>query len=335
VSAPGKMVDILRDFLRIAARYIIAGALFHSGMRMVLNLAGIHAGPVEWVTPLGEFSGAQFAGIWLGVSPIFQTLGGLVEIAAGLLLLSPRTTTLGAMIAAGCFTNSLMLHLCFRPEPWVGDAILLLVATYLVLLDWRMLMDLFLLNRPTTPISVKPTWETPQTRKISYVLKGVFVAYFVFVTSLGMLRAAQGDKAHSEWSGVYSVASFSPANADLQHWWRVAAIDRYAERLTVRTLDGAGMTFQIQPNLPQDAPGSQISHRERVAAMAAPEGRLTLIAPDGTTSVWSYSRSDAGRLVLQGALDGVAMTADLRLTPSDSLPFLGGKSYPEPSDTAH
>jgi uncharacterized membrane protein YphA (DoxX/SURF4 family) len=128
MQAPVK--DIVRDVFRIVSRYVVAGALVHSGMRMVLDLAGIHTGPVEWVTPLGEFSGAQFAGIWMGVSPIFQTLGGLVEIVAGLLLLSPRTTTLGAMIAAGCFTNSLMLHLCFRPEPWADDAILLLLSIY-------------------------------------------------------------------------------------------------------------------------------------------------------------------------------------------------------------
>ena len=117
MSAPWKIVDILRDILRIATRYIVAGALFHTGIRMVLNLAGTHIGPVEWVTPLGEFSGAQFAGLWMGVSPTFQMLGGLVGIASGLLLMIPRTTTLGAMIAAGCFTNSLMLHFCFRPEP--------------------------------------------------------------------------------------------------------------------------------------------------------------------------------------------------------------------------
>jgi hypothetical protein len=327
-QAPVK--DVLRDIFRIASRYVLVGALFHSGMRMVLNLAGIHTGPVEWVTPLGEFSGAQFAGIWLGVSPLFQTLGGLVEVAAGLLLLSRRTTTLGAMIAAGCFTNSLMLHLCFRPSPWIGDALLLLPATYLVLLDWRMLTGLLLLDRPTTPISVKPTWETPRTRKIGFVLKGVFVAYFVFVTTLGMLRIARDEKAQSEWSGVYFVASFSPANADVQHRWRVAAIDRYAERLTVRTVDGAGTTFQIQPNVPPSAGDSPMSHREHVAAMAALEGHLWMIAPDGSTSVLSYSRPDAGQLILEGTLDGVAMTADLRLTPTDNLPFLGGKSYPEP-----
>ncbi len=142
MSPRAAVTDTLRDVLQIVARYAVAGALFHSGMRMVLNLAGIHTGPVEWVTPLGEFSGAQYAGIWLGVSPLFQTLGGLVEVAAGLLLLSRRTTTLGAMIAVGCFINSLMLHLCFRPSPWIGDAILLLPATYLVLLDWRTLVDL-------------------------------------------------------------------------------------------------------------------------------------------------------------------------------------------------
>jgi hypothetical protein len=73
-----------------------------------------------------------------------------------------------------------------------------------------------------------------------------------------------------------------------------------------------------------------MSHREHVASMTAPKGNLTLIAPDGSTSVLTYSRPDAGRLVLQGALDGNSMMAYLRLTPTDRMPFLGGKSYPEP-----
>ncbi len=111
------ITDFVRDILRITSRYVLAGALFQSGMRMVLYLAGTKAGPIELVTPLGEFSGAKFAGIWLGVSPFFQAMGGLVEIAAGLLLLSRRTTTLGALIAFGCLTNALMLSLWFPPGP--------------------------------------------------------------------------------------------------------------------------------------------------------------------------------------------------------------------------
>jgi hypothetical protein len=322
--------DTFSDIFGIASRFVVAGALFHSGMRMVLNLAGIHAGPVEWVTPLAEFSGAQFAGIWLGVSPLFQTIGGLAEVAAGLLLLSRRTTTLGAMIAVGCFINSLMLHLCFRAGPWIGDALLLLPATYLILLDWRVLFDLLLLNHATTPIPTEGAWETPQTRRIGLVLKGMFVAYFVLVTGLGMIRIVQDDKAHSEWAGVYSVSSFSPANTDILHRWRAAAIDQYAERLTVRTMDGAGVTFQIQPNLPQSAPDPPTTHRGHVAAMAAPEGRLTLVAPDGSASVMSYSRPALGRLTLDGTLQGVSISVDLRLTPTNALPFLGGQSYAEP-----
>jgi len=64
--------------------------------------------------------------------------------------------------------------------------------------------------------------------------------------------------------------------------------------------------------------------------MAAAEGRLTLIAPDGSASMFSYSRPDQGRLILEGPLDGAAIKADLHLKPIAGLPFLGGKSYPEP-----
>ncbi len=327
VSTPAKTRDILRDVARIGLRYVVMGALFRSGMRMVLNLAGIHTGPVEWVTPFGEFSGAQFAGIWLGISPVFQALGGVVEVAAGLLLLGRRTTTLGAMIAAGCFTNSLLLHYCFGPSPWAVDAILALLSTSLVLFDWRVLVNLFLLDQPTMPISTEGTWETPRTRKVGLALKCCILIYFIYANGFQMVRIKQDAEAQSDLSGVYIVASFSPPNADIQHRWRVAAIDRYAERLTIRTVDGAGTTFKIQPVIPADA---MLGHRDHVATIAERDGRLSLVAPNGSVSVLNYSRLSSERIVLTGEVDGVAIMADLHLIPNH-LPFLGtAEGYAEP-----
>lgn len=325
-------IELVRDLLRLAARYVVAGALFHSGMRLVVNLGGIHPGPVEWVTPLGEISGAQFAGVWLGSTPIFQTLGGLVQVAGGLLLLSRKTTTLGAIIAAGCLSNSMMLDLCFRPSPWIGDASLFVLSLYLVAMDWRVLVNLLLLNRPTTPISIKPSWETPDLRKIGLALKTVVLIYFVYVNGFRIVRIKQDADARSALSGAWSVASFSPANASLQNRWRIVAIDRYAERFTVRTANGAGMTFQIQADLPHRASSNQSgSYRERVAATATPSGRITLVAPGGSISVLNYFHPTAAHLVLEGKLDGVATMADLRLIPPAGLPLLNKQIYfPEP-----
>ena len=268
----------IRDILRIGARYIVAGALFHSGMRMVFGLAGIHSGPVEWVTPFGEFSGAQFAGIWLGVSPVFQSLGGVVEVAAGLLLLGRKTTTLGALLALGCLTNSLILNLSFPPSPWGGDSLLMIPTVFLLLLDWRVLVNLLLLDRPTTPISTELAWETPQTRKFGLVLKICLLIFFIYASGIQIIQTKQDAEAQSELSGAYSVGAFSPPNADIQHRWQVAAIDRYAERLTVRTVDGGGTTFNIQPLIPA---GTALGHREHVVAVAAVPGRLALISPKG------------------------------------------------------
>lgn len=332
MTAPTQNRTVLLDALRIGSRYIVAAALFHSGVRMAFNLAGIHAGPVEWITPLGDLTGAQYAGIWLGHSTIFQVLGGLVQIAASLLLLSRKTTTLGAMIAVGCFTNSLMLHICFRPSPWIGDALFLALSAFLVLLDRRLLIDLFLLDRATTPIPTEPTWESPQTRRIGLALKSAVLVYFVYAIGLGMFRLKQDANAQSDWSGTYSVASFSPANADLQHRWRAAAIDRYAERLTVRTMDGNGITYEIQPvSAEASAAYPRTSHREHVAEMAAPQGQLALVAPDRSSTVLSYSRTPSGRLTLKGRLNGVATTADLQPASTANLPLLNRDVYyPEP-----
>ena len=295
---------------------------------MALYLAGIHSGPVEWVTPLGEFSGAQFAGIWLGVSPVFQALGGIAEVAAGLLLLTRKTTTLGAMIAVGTFTNSLMLHLGFRPSPWLGDALLLGLSSYLVLLDWRVLFDLLLLDRPTTPGSLEGEWETALTRKIGVLLKVAFLVYCAYASGFQLIRMKHDADAQSDLSGAYLVASFSPNNANVQHRWHEAAIDRYAERFSVRTVDGSGETFRIEPAI---SPGSTSGHREHVAAIAKQRDRLSLVAPDGSVWMLNCSRTPSGSLELSGELEGMQITADLQPIAPNSLPFVNQDIYfPQP-----
>jgi hypothetical protein len=298
-------------------------------MRMVLGLAGIPIGPVEWVTPLGEFSGAQLAGIWLGVSPLFQTLGGIVEIAAGLLLLGRKTTTSGAMIAVGAFTNSLLLHLCFRPSPWISDTVLLALSAYLVLRDARVLVNLFLLDCPTTPLPMEFRWETARTRGMGTALKGAFLLFCLYFSGFQMLRLKHEAEAQSDLSGAYLVKSFSSGAVDAQHHWQFAAIDRYAERLTVRTADGAGETFRVQTVA---HPGTEMGHREHVMAIASSGGRLALVAPDGSTSALSYSRTSSGTLELTGQLGGATITVELQLISPNSLPFVNNELYyPQPS----
>jgi len=333
MNARNLNTEVLRDIFRIAARYIVAGALFHFGMRMALDLDGIRTGPVEWVTPLGEFSGAQYAGIWLGISPIFQTLGGLVEIVGGLLLLGRRTTTVGAMIGAGCFTNALMLHICFRPSPWVGDAVLLTLSSSLILLDRRVLINVLVLDRSTTPAPVVGTWETPFTRKVGVALKTVIVVYFAYASGVKTIGIKKDAEARSQLSGVYSVQWISPADAGLKSRWREAAIDWYAERLTVRTFDGTGTTFKIEP-AGIEVPGSRhrVDHREDVAASAAPRGRLRLVAPRGAVSVLNYFRASPGNLMLTGDLDGGEISVELQRVSTSSLPLLkqGPPYFPQP-----
>ena len=162
---------------------------------------------------------------------------------------------------------------------------------------------------------------------MSRFLKTAVLIYFLYADGLQAIRVELDANAQSELSGAYSVASFSPPDTDPQHRWRVA-IDRYAERLTVRTVDGAGTTFQIQPSV---AAGAKTGHREHVAAIATLADHMAVVAPNDSVSALSYSRPSPGRLLLSGELNGVPITADLRLISPDSLPFINkDRNFSEP-----
>lgn len=63
-----------------------------------------------------KFSGAEeskYIFTILGAEPWGRIGSGLVELAAAILLLLPRTTTIGALLALGTMTGAILSHLAF------------------------------------------------------------------------------------------------------------------------------------------------------------------------------------------------------------------------------
>jgi hypothetical protein len=98
---------------------------------------------VSLVTPLGDFTRMRVLWLFMGTSTAYIIFTGLVEVAGGLLLLSPRTTRLGAMILAAAFVNVAMLNFGYEVGVQLNSTIYALMAITLLAPDARRLATAF------------------------------------------------------------------------------------------------------------------------------------------------------------------------------------------------
>jgi uncharacterized membrane protein YphA (DoxX/SURF4 family) len=78
----------------------------------------------------------------------YTSVTGVIETACGLLLISRRTTLLGALAASGAMGQVFLLNMCYDVPVKLMSGHLVLMALTLVVQDWRKLSRFFLLAKP-------------------------------------------------------------------------------------------------------------------------------------------------------------------------------------------
>ncbi len=170
---------VTKDVLRSYLRYVLAATMIGYG----LAKAGFiqNQFPTPFATQLartyGESSPMGLLWTFMGASCAYTFFAGLGEIVGGLLLLWRRTTTLGAIVVFGVMLNVMMLNLCYDVPVKQYSAHLVVMALFLLLPETKRLLNLFVLNRPTSSVDLTP----PYVAGGSVWVQRVFKAYIVFV----------------------------------------------------------------------------------------------------------------------------------------------------------
>jgi hypothetical protein len=164
--------------LRVFLRYALALAMFRYGFAKLVGSQFMAPNPITLSRTYGDSSPMGLLWTFMGYSPAYQAFTGLAEIAAGVLLLSRRTTALGSLLACGVLANVVMLNLCYDVPVKQFSAQLLLIAVILVLHDAGRLVDVFVRNRP---VAAEPDPPGPgRTRqRAAWAAKGAFVTLVV------------------------------------------------------------------------------------------------------------------------------------------------------------
>jgi uncharacterized membrane protein YphA (DoxX/SURF4 family) len=150
-------------------RFTLASILFGYGFDKVIPNQFEPMGPLRLTQYIGEAAPGGFAWTFLGFSVMYEIFAGAGEVAAGVLLLFRRTTTLGAIVGAAVLTNVFMLNMSYDIPVKQFSFHLLLMAAALVAFDAPRLLNVFVRQRPAESPRYTELFVTPRSMRIARV----------------------------------------------------------------------------------------------------------------------------------------------------------------------
>ncbi len=164
----------LNYWFRVALRYYIAVVLFFYGFDKIFPLQMPFPNLAQLNTPLGDLSPMRLAWLFIGYSAPYQIFGGLLETIAAILFALRRTQLLGGLMMLGVLANVVMLNFSYDIPVKLFSLQLFVMTLYVVLNDYKRLLNFFVLNKAVEPADFGPTFEKKRDKYIRWALLGLF-----------------------------------------------------------------------------------------------------------------------------------------------------------------
>lgn len=293
----------LYDWLRVYVRFSLASAMILYGASKVFSAQFGPPGYYRLLETFGEASPMGLLWTFMGLSRGYTLFAGLAEMAGGILLISRRTTLLGALVSVGVLLNVVLLNFFYDVPVKLFSSHLLAMAVLLTLPDLRRMADFLLFNRRVEPAEIRPLFRSPRLNRAALVLRTVFIVglsiYWLhdcYTTDQQYGYLAPKPPFHGAWEvEEYAVNGQPrpPLLTDAARWRRVLfdepgflgihAMDKEKDQYYVLKLDTQAKRFVL-------------------SKFKDPKWR----------SVLSYQQPRPDVLTLAGTIDGQKVTARLR-----------------------
>jgi uncharacterized membrane protein YphA (DoxX/SURF4 family) len=297
---------VLSRWLRIYLRYALAISLFGYGMGKLIRQQFPFPPLERMLTPFGDSSPRGLLWTFMGYSRAYSFFGGAIELLAGLLLCFPRTTTLGALSAAGVLFNVAMLNLCYDVQLKAFSLHLLLIAVFLLSADLRRLANVFILNRPAAPADMTSPLTSRWTKNAGLAMKTMLIGYVLISSAVYAREAVHrrgGDAPRPNLYGIFQVDEFvrngqivPPLATDRSRWANVIidVSDGSSNAFLIRAMDGSMRRYGLEHD--------------------SARGTIAITNRDDANEkhLFAWERLDEGTAILRGNFWNDALTVRLR-----------------------
>jgi uncharacterized membrane protein YphA (DoxX/SURF4 family) len=243
--------DTLYACFRLFVRFALASQLIYYGFSKVLPTQMPFPRLTKMLQPFGSLSPMGVLWNAIGASPAYETFAGTVETLAGLLLIIPRTATLGALIATAAMTHVFVLNMTYDVPVKILSFHLLLLALFLLAPDATRLLNIFFLNRPVGPSNEFKPFATRRSNRILLVAQVLFGSVIIGVDAAAVSAAWNdygGGGAKSPLYGIWNVQELRVNGMRLEPLlskparWRRVVFDR-ATSVSFQRMDDTFTTF--------------------------------------------------------------------------------------------
>jgi uncharacterized membrane protein YphA (DoxX/SURF4 family) len=212
-------------WLRTTLRYYLAYVMMSYGLSKVFKTQFPFPWEGDLAMPFGEKSPMGVLWSFMGYSTPYNVFTGAAEVLGGVLLLTRRTTTLGALVIIGVMSNVVMLNFSYDVPVKIFSTHLLAAAMYLAAPDLRRLANLLVLNQPAPAVDLGPKLSRPWlTVKLAAI--GV-LTYGQLDSHIDRYHRGPG-KPKPALAGVWDVTSMkrngvelAPLDTDKDRWRRL------------------------------------------------------------------------------------------------------------------
>jgi uncharacterized membrane protein YphA (DoxX/SURF4 family) len=305
--------ETLTAWFRLFLRFALAAQMFYYGMAKVIPTQFQRPSLVTLIQPVGSLSLTDLLWTFIGASTPYQMATGAAELIAGLLLLVPKTTPLGALIALADMLQVFLLNMTYD-FGLKGIAFhLILISLFLLAPDAARLGSVLVLDRPAPPSTHRPLFRTPRANRHALIAQVAFGLYLLVMFTNLSLRFwyTQGDgRPRSPLYGIWDVERLSidgetrdPDRNDYDRRWRRVIFDATDVVAFQRTDDS-------------------IAHYGVAQGTTAERIRLRKGTSQRWASTFTAQRPARERLILDGEMDGYRIRMELRLVEFDTFPLL-------------
>jgi uncharacterized membrane protein YphA (DoxX/SURF4 family) len=291
----------LHAWFWLALRFCLGVAMFSYGSLKVVPLQMLYPSLDTLVEPFGNLS--PFGVLWasVGASPAYEAFAGCAELLGGILLIFPRTVTLGALNCLADMTQVFALNMTYGVCVKLYSFHLLLISLLILQPNLKRLASFFFLNYSTQLVAPRPLFSTRRAQRIASI-----------VIALMWLRIMAGD-VYQDWNSWHSYGPGAP-KPPLYGIWN---IEEY-------TLDGKPHPLLVTEDqqwrrvifaYPNYADAQRMDGSFKGYAVKVDLGANTLNLTDSKDKNWkanfSIIRPAPDRLRLEGVVNG--QRAELRL----------------------
>ncbi len=296
-------------WFRLVMRFALASEMFLYGLVKAIPLQMPFPYLTRLLEPYGNFS--PMAVLWssVGASRPYEIFTGCAETLGGILLLTPRTATLGALVCLADMVQVFTLNMTYDVPVKLFSFHLIVFSLFLLVPEGRRLVNFFLTDRAIAASRQTPLFRSARANRIAVILQVAFGLYLIGMGVYGGIQAWHtygGGRPKSSLYGIWNVEQMSmdgqvhpPLLTDQARWRRVV-------------FDFPTFASFQRPDDTFTGFGSSINDTDKTLTLTKP-------ADKNWKATFTFVRPAADQLVLDGTMDGHKIQLQLKLQDRDKF----------------